>query len=229
MNILDSAKLMEIYAACPKCGCEVIGNGKGTLECDTSIGYFRRTCACGWCVEVREGMLETPVTDLRQDLLQEAPPEVDTPSPAPEPVPPAASEPKPKRTRKKKAVPEAPAPAPAPVVEEPVEEEIYPWKGFVYVRCERCQKETATCLRTPTRDFICKECGHEMQLPRHTSAFINCECGARARYMTNVPEDTFDIPCFACGSPNTVSYNPVKRRCYPVSDVPKRSKPRKKK
>ena len=54
MTVLDSSKLMELYAVCPKCGCEVIGNGKGTLECDTSIGYFKRTCSCGWLVTVKE-------------------------------------------------------------------------------------------------------------------------------------------------------------------------------
>lgn len=55
MNITIAAKLMELYAACPKCGCEVIGNGKGALECDTAAGYFKRSCGCGWHVEVTEG------------------------------------------------------------------------------------------------------------------------------------------------------------------------------
>lgn len=32
MNITIASKLMELYAACPKCGCEVIGNGKGLLD-----------------------------------------------------------------------------------------------------------------------------------------------------------------------------------------------------
>ena len=58
MTIQDAAKLMELYAVCPKCGCDVVGNGKGTLDCDTATGHFKRTCACGWYVEieVREGM-----------------------------------------------------------------------------------------------------------------------------------------------------------------------------
>ena len=58
MDIVIAAKLMEVYAACPKCGCEVIGNGKGALECDTAAGIFRRTCSCGWSVEVRENSSE---------------------------------------------------------------------------------------------------------------------------------------------------------------------------
>lgn len=56
MTVIDSCKLMEIYAVCPKCGCEFIGNGKGTLECDTEAGYFKRTCSCGWYVEIKEGV-----------------------------------------------------------------------------------------------------------------------------------------------------------------------------
>ena len=39
MNITIAAKLMELYAACPNCGCEVIGN-EDALECDTAVGYF---------------------------------------------------------------------------------------------------------------------------------------------------------------------------------------------
>ena len=53
MNITIAAKLMELYAACPNCGCEVIGN-EGALECDTAAGYFKRSCGCGWCVEFTE-------------------------------------------------------------------------------------------------------------------------------------------------------------------------------
>lgn len=52
MTIQRACELMERYAACPKCGCEEIGNGKGTVECDTSKGYFKRTCHCGWEVVI---------------------------------------------------------------------------------------------------------------------------------------------------------------------------------
>lgn len=58
MNITIASKLMELYAACPKCGCEVIGNGKGLLECDTAAGFFKRSCGCGWHVEVTEVITE---------------------------------------------------------------------------------------------------------------------------------------------------------------------------
>ena len=54
MTILESCELMNKYGKCPKCGCETVGNGTGTLEVDTEIGYFKRTCHCGWYIEIKE-------------------------------------------------------------------------------------------------------------------------------------------------------------------------------
>lgn len=139
MNITIASKLMELYAACPKCGCEVIGNGKGLLECDTAAGFFKRSCGCGWHVEVTEVITEGSIT------------------------------------------------------------------------------------------YICKECGHEMPLPKAYRAYTRCECGQKGAYLTNITDWAFDIPCVRCGSPNTVAYNPG-RDCYgPVGSTQRRTNPRKKK
>ena len=54
MNLVDACDLMQKYAKCPKCGCDTVGAGTGTLECDTAAGYFKRTCQCGWGIEVIE-------------------------------------------------------------------------------------------------------------------------------------------------------------------------------
>lgn len=56
MNLVDACNLMRRYAKCPKCGCETIGAGTGTCEVDTAAGYFKRTCQCGWYVEISEGV-----------------------------------------------------------------------------------------------------------------------------------------------------------------------------
>lgn len=53
MNVVESCKPIEKYAKCPQCGCDVVGNGKGTL--DIEKGYFKRTCSCGWTVVVEYG------------------------------------------------------------------------------------------------------------------------------------------------------------------------------
>jgi len=56
MNLVDACELFRKYTKCPKCGCETVGGGTGTVECDTTIGYFKRTCSCGWYVEISEGV-----------------------------------------------------------------------------------------------------------------------------------------------------------------------------
>ena len=50
MNVREACELMEKYAKCPECGCDVIGNGKGTLEIDE--GIFKRACYCGWSIVI---------------------------------------------------------------------------------------------------------------------------------------------------------------------------------
>ena len=167
MNITIASKLMELYAACPKCGCEVIGNGKGLLECDTAAGFFDDQRSGGkvpgWHVEVTEVITE--------GSMPEAPPELPTED-EDEPEPVAFANPEPE-------------PAPKPISEpEPVlePEKIRPWNGFVHIRCEACHKESTTCLRTPTDTYICKECGHEMPLPKAYRAYTRCECGQKGAY-----------------------------------------------
>ena len=55
MDIFDLIEYTKKWAVCPKCGCDTIGNGTGTIEADTNVGYFKRTCKCGWSIEVKEG------------------------------------------------------------------------------------------------------------------------------------------------------------------------------
>lgn len=54
MNLIQACELMSKYAVCPKCGSETIGDRAGSVECDTSTGYFKRTCECGWSIEIKE-------------------------------------------------------------------------------------------------------------------------------------------------------------------------------
>lgn len=50
MNIVKSIELMRKYNGCPECGSDVVGNGEGTLEIEDDT--FKRTCKCGWSIEV---------------------------------------------------------------------------------------------------------------------------------------------------------------------------------
>lgn len=214
MTIKDSVKLMELYATCPKCGCEAIGNGKGTLECDTSIGYFKRACGCGWYVEVQEGTADAP-----SEVFQ-----LDEPEPEAEPEPEEVLAPEPE--------PE-PEPEPAPRADThthtPEPEMIQQWRGFVHIRCEACHREATACLRTPTTTYTCRHCNHRMDLPKPFRAYTRCECGQTGRYLTNVPDWNFDIPCAQCGAPNAVTYHRGKDCYVPVGDSVRQPRPKKKK
>lgn len=52
MKLVDDLNLMRKYAVCPKCGCDTVGAGSGTLEIDDDT--FKRTCHCGWGIEIKE-------------------------------------------------------------------------------------------------------------------------------------------------------------------------------
>jgi hypothetical protein len=52
MNFVRANELMQKYAYCEHCGNGYIGNGQGTLQIDDDI--FRRTCKCGWSVEIND-------------------------------------------------------------------------------------------------------------------------------------------------------------------------------
>jgi hypothetical protein len=52
MKLIKSIGLLKKYSVCPECGNEHIGNGEGTLEIEENL--FRRTCKCGWIVEIRD-------------------------------------------------------------------------------------------------------------------------------------------------------------------------------
>ena len=56
MNLVDACELIKKYTYCPNCGSETVGAGKGSIEVDTATGYFKRTCACGWYIEISEGV-----------------------------------------------------------------------------------------------------------------------------------------------------------------------------
>lgn len=156
------------------------------------------------------------------------PPKEPAAPPAPASVPGPPEDPKPKAP----AHTQAPKPSEEKAEPKPHKEppgEIRPWSGFVHIRCDHCHKESTVCLRTPTRQYACRECGNSMDLPDSTTAYINCECGFNGRYITNVTDWFFDIPCAQCGRPNTVKYLPGKNIYVPIDQAPKRRKPKAKK
>lgn len=40
--------------------------------------------------------------------------------------------------------------------------------------------------------------------------YVNCQCGQKFKYMTNMDEDMFDVKCIECGNPVAVLWNSKK-------------------
>lgn len=52
MRMSKMLELINQYGACEKCGNELIGGGEGAIE--VTDFEFKRSCKCGWKVEIQE-------------------------------------------------------------------------------------------------------------------------------------------------------------------------------
>jgi predicted RNA-binding Zn-ribbon protein involved in translation (DUF1610 family) len=52
MKATTYPELIKKYTVCPKCGSDKIGNEEGSVEIHNKT--FKRTCKCGWKIEVKE-------------------------------------------------------------------------------------------------------------------------------------------------------------------------------
>ncbi|MEK3674630.1 DUF3797 domain-containing protein [Paenibacillus sp. FSL R10-2771] len=50
MRLITAVELMRAHQTCPQCNSGMIGNGEGTLVVTEDV--FKRTCKCGWSIEV---------------------------------------------------------------------------------------------------------------------------------------------------------------------------------
>jgi ribosomal protein S27E len=94
---------------------------------------------------------------------------------------------------------------------------IYTYKGFLYIKCEKCGEIHAFCSRLPMDNSTCQTCGRKTHFHEPLKPlYINCECGQRSRYMTNLNEDLFDVPCIECKAPVAVTYNQSKKIYFSI-------------
>lgn len=81
------------------------------------------------------------------------------------------------------------------------------------MKCPECGKEKGFAIKKEkaTDHYHCDNCGARSEFKEPlVPLFVNCECGRRFRYMTNMAEDAFDINCL-CGAPVAVQWNDKKR------------------
>lgn len=86
------------------------------------------------------------------------------------------------------------------------------YKGFLHIRCPECGAEKGFCSKNGTDNIHCDQCGYEEKFKEPlTPMYVNCECGAGFKYLTNKKEEMFDIPCLKCGAPVPIRYNGKKK------------------
>lgn len=83
------------------------------------------------------------------------------------------------------------------------------YSGFLYIKCADCGTIKDFCAKTKIGHFKCK-CGSETELKDLAPLYMNCECGKRHKYMTNMTVPMFDIECLECGAPVAVAWNEKK-------------------
>lgn len=75
------------------------------------------------------------------------------------------------------------------------------YKGFLYIRCEKCGKARGFCLKYPSDRAFC-QCGHETKLLGLRKMKVRCRCcGSAFDYMTNMQGEAFTADCLKCGAP----------------------------
>lgn len=72
-------------------------------------------------------------------------------------------------------------------------------RGFLFVKCEACGKVKGFLSRHTLTYYQC-ECGHKTELHGLRFAHVDCKCGKKYTYITNLQDD-FTIDCLNCGSP----------------------------
>ena len=87
------------------------------------------------------------------------------------------------------------------------------YTGFLHIRCEHCGKTKTFCAKHQLSYYGCKECGGKTDLKDLKRAFINCECGGMARYLTNETAELIELNCINCGMPVALKYN-AKKKLY---------------
>jgi len=152
--------------------------------------------------------------------------EADTPdlSVEDEPEPELEEEPEPEPIERALPIVERPVPLqPASAPDRQPEPALY--RGFLYIKCPKCGEARGFNAKNEIGRYYCNSCGTSSELPANlTPLFVNCECGRRFKYMTNITEDLFDIPCLNCGSPVPVQYNPRSNSYETIGRAQRRKK-----
>lgn len=77
-----------------------------------------------------------------------------------------------------------------------------PYRGFLMIQCPECGEIDGYNARRPTYSIHCRTCGAEAALEHLRPLHINCACGARWTYLTNVQANEWRVRCIRCQAVN---------------------------
>ena len=104
---------------------------------------------------------------------------------------------------------------PAGMAEQKDNGDKMPYKGFVHMRCDICGKTNTFCSKIPLGHYKCRNCGAVTMLGEATTAVLDCKCGKKSKYLTNIQDYRIEVNCICCGQPNDLLYNAKRGRYEP--------------
>ncbi|MEY8357355.1 hypothetical protein AALB39_28995 [Lachnospiraceae bacterium 54-53] len=103
------------------------------------------------------------------------------------------------------------SPPPVPALKEPeglIASGSPKYKGFLHIKCPKCGQIKDFYMKKESDHYHCDGCGARTEFEKPLALlWVNCECGRRFRYLTNMTEPMFDIDCLDCGAPVAVKRN----------------------
>jgi phage FluMu protein Com len=97
---------------------------------------------------------------------------------------------------------------PLPVMPEKDSSAKASYRGFLYLKCPSCGEVRGFHAKTEISRYHCRGCGATSEIPNNlVRLYVDCECGSKFKYLTNIEDAMFDIPCLNCESPVPVQFN----------------------
>lgn len=96
--------------------------------------------------------------------------------------------------------------------------------GFLVLKCPHCGEQRAFLSKHEMENYLCNFCHKTSPLTNGARVYVSCDCGRDASYTTNIEDPVFDVPCIACGCPNTVEWRKDKSCYVPIGQRKKGKK-----
>lgn len=94
----------------------------------------------------------------------------------------------------------------APKLDNGADEGQGPYRGFLMIECEECGEVKCFCAKMETYGFKCA-CGHVTALEKLRFAHMECKCGKKSVYRTNIERPTASGSCVECSAPVDLELN----------------------